>query len=302
MSDLILHHYWQSPYADKIRRLLGFKGLDWKSVIIPMVMPKPDLTCLTNGYRKTPVLQIGADIYCDTDLIARTIDRLHPDPPLFPDDTEALSMMLGPWQQELFYLCVRVAGASAPVFPPGFIEDRATMVEVPLTREKVIRDAPAHKEQLRAKLTLLDSHLGSRKFVLGDSASLADFSFHHPVNALNLIPQTQPILAPYEHLRAWMGRVEAFGFGNLTEIESEEAVEAARTATPIAKGRADAGEPNGLKPGDRVEVVHENFGNDPVTGELVSSDVYEIAVRHRNERVGEIVVHLPREHYRVYRA
>jgi glutathione S-transferase len=301
MSELILHHYWQSPYADKIRRLMGLKGLNWKSVIIPMVMPKPDLTVLTNGYRKTPVLQIGADVYCDTDLIARTIDRLYPNPPLFPAGTEALSLMLGPWQQELFWLCVRVAGASAPIFPPGFIEDRATMVEVPLTRDKVIKDAPAQKEQLRAKLTLLDTHLATRKFVLGDAPGLADLSFHHPVNALNLIPQTQPILAPYANLRAWMQRVEAFGFGNLTEIESGEAVEAAKRATPAAQGRVDPDEPNGLKAGMAVCIVHESFGNDPVEGELVSSSVHEIAVRHRNERVGEMVVHLPREHYKVYR-
>ncbi len=301
MNDLILHHYWQSPYADKIRRLMGFKGLDWKSVIIPMVMPKPDLTVLTNGYRKTPVLQIGADIYCDSDLIARTIDRLYPEPPLFPGETESLSIMLTPWQQEFFWICVRVAGASAPVFPPGFVEDRATMVEVPLTRERFLKDAPAQREQLRAKLTLLDTHLASRKFVLGDKPTLADFSFHHPVNALSLIPQTQPILAPYENVRAWMTRIEAFGFGNLTEIESGEAVEAAKNATPAPAGSVDPGEPNGLKAGDTVQIVHESFGNDPVEGELVSSSVHEIALRHRNERVGEIVVHLPREHYKVYK-
>jgi glutathione S-transferase len=302
MSDLILHHYWQSPYADKIRRIMGFKGLEWKSVIIPMIMPKPDLTVLTAGYRKTPVLQIGADIYCDSDLIARTIDRLYPDPPLFAGNNEALTLMLGPWQQDLFFLCVRVAGATAPIFPPGFLEDRATMVEVPLTREKSIKDAPALKEQLRAKLTLLDAHLASRRFVLGDAPSLADFSFHHPVNALNLIPQTQPMLVPYANVRAWMERVEAFGFGNLTEIESSEAVEAAKNATPAAAGSVDPDEPNGLKAGDTVTIVHESFGNDPVEGELVSSSVHEIAVRHRNDRVGEVVIHLPREHYKVYRA
>ena len=71
--DLVLHHYPESPYAEKVRRILGFKGLAWKSVTIPMMMPKPDLLALTGGYRKTPVLQIGADVYCDTDLIARVL-------------------------------------------------------------------------------------------------------------------------------------------------------------------------------------------------------------------------------------
>ena len=63
MADLILHHYPTSPFAEKIRLVLGYKKLAWKSVIIPMIMPKPDVVALTGGYRKTPILQIGADIY-----------------------------------------------------------------------------------------------------------------------------------------------------------------------------------------------------------------------------------------------
>src|SRR5881397_2688581 len=146
MDDIILHHYWESPYAEKIRRILGFKDLAWRSVIIPMMMPKPDLTALTGGYRKTPVMQVGADIYCDTDLIARTIERLHPEPPLFPDDGTAISYMLGSWQQELFWLAVRTVGISAPVFPPGFVEDRAAMIDGGLSVESIRIGASAQRE------------------------------------------------------------------------------------------------------------------------------------------------------------
>ena len=62
MSELILHHYPSSPFAEKTRLMLGYKSLAWKSVIIPMIMPKPDVVALTGGYRKTPILHIGADI------------------------------------------------------------------------------------------------------------------------------------------------------------------------------------------------------------------------------------------------
>jgi glutathione S-transferase len=299
MSELILHHYWESPYAEKIRRVMGMKGLAWRSVVIPMVMPKPELTALTGGYRKTPVLQIGADLYCDTDLIARVIDGLHPHPSLFPADSASLCLMLGPWQQELFWLCVRTIGVSAPVFPPGFIEDRATMVDVPLTIDRVIADAPAQREQLRAKFDLLDTHLGRRLFVLGDRASLADLSFFHPLYAMKLIPQTTALLEPFAHLRTWMERIEAFGHGNLTDMTGAEAVAVAKAATPSPAGGVSPAEPNGLRPGDRVEVVHESFGNDPVSGHLVASSAHEIAVQHHNDRVGDVVVHLPREHYKV---
>ena len=79
---LILHHHDPSPFAEKIRVAFGIKHLAWRSVLIPMIMPKPDLTALTGGYRGTPVLQIGADIYCDSRLIMEVIEELFPSPPL----------------------------------------------------------------------------------------------------------------------------------------------------------------------------------------------------------------------------
>ena len=88
MSELILHHYDMSPYAEKIRLSLGLKGLPWRSVQTPMVLPKPDHFELTGGYRRVPVLQIGADIYCDTHLISRILDQVQPAPPLSPSGRE----------------------------------------------------------------------------------------------------------------------------------------------------------------------------------------------------------------------
>ena len=83
-SQIILHHYPQSPVSEKVRVVLGIKGLDWKSVEIPRLPPKPNLMPLTGGYRLTPVMQIGADIFCDSLAIIREIDRRHPTPTLFP--------------------------------------------------------------------------------------------------------------------------------------------------------------------------------------------------------------------------
>ena len=67
--DFILHHYDTSPFSEKVRLLFGLRDLAWKSVIQPTIMPKPELTPLTGGYRRIPVLQIGADVYCDSQVI-----------------------------------------------------------------------------------------------------------------------------------------------------------------------------------------------------------------------------------------
>src|SRR5690606_9967098 len=100
----ILHHYPISPFAEKARAMLGYKRLAWRSVEIPIVMPKPDLMALTGGYRKTPVLQIGADVYCDSLAIARVLDERHPEPAIFHAADAALDLAAGRWfDQHLFF-------------------------------------------------------------------------------------------------------------------------------------------------------------------------------------------------------
>ena len=84
MSEIILHHYPESPFAEKIRLILGFKRLRYRSVVIPMMLPKPDVIALTGGYRRTPILQIDSDIYCDTALIAEVLERIQREPTLYP--------------------------------------------------------------------------------------------------------------------------------------------------------------------------------------------------------------------------
>lgn len=79
-------------------------------VEIPVIMPKPDLMALTGGYRKTPVLQVGADIYCDTALICRLIDRSHPTRSVYPaDQTAALGAAVHWTDTFLFKVSVAVA-------------------------------------------------------------------------------------------------------------------------------------------------------------------------------------------------
>ena len=41
MSDVILHHYPFSPYSEKVRRMLAYAELDWKSVIHKEMPPRP---------------------------------------------------------------------------------------------------------------------------------------------------------------------------------------------------------------------------------------------------------------------
>ena len=89
-----------------------------------MVMPKPELMPLTGGYRKTPVLQIGADIYCDTRLIARELERRFPSLPSFPDGNRGMALALSHW-------------SDTALFEPGAGLSMAMTTQVP---EEVLAD------------------------------------------------------------------------------------------------------------------------------------------------------------------
>jgi glutathione S-transferase len=83
--------------------MLGYKNLAWKSVTIPMIMPKPDVVALTGGYRKTPILQIGADIYCDTALISDVLEHLQPMPSVYPEPSKGLARTLAHWADNTLF-------------------------------------------------------------------------------------------------------------------------------------------------------------------------------------------------------
>src|SRR5438309_2223685 len=129
-ETLILHHYDASPFSEKIRKSFGMKRLKWRAVEQPSMMPKPDLVPLTGGYRRIPVLQIGADVYCDTQLIVRVLERLHPAPTLYPGASEGTCHAWNLWADRLLFLPL-VAAVFAETWqflPPEFIADRTKML------------------------------------------------------------------------------------------------------------------------------------------------------------------------------
>jgi len=302
VTDIILHHYPTSPFAEKGRLLLGLKQLPWKSVLIPRVMPKPDVVALTGGYRRTPILQIGSDVYCDTALIAQKLEQLAPAPTLFPKAHAAAIHATCQWaDSQLFQTAVVIAfqpEVMAAAFASveemkTFAADRAAMRQGATARRTPLAEA---KPAMSLFLRHLDTQLSAgQRFLFGDAPTAADLSVYHPLWFLRARPLLLPWLAPYEAVGAWMERVAAIGHGSHSELTSGQAIEIAKTAKPAdVRPESDA---EGFDPGDRVKVLPTDYGLDPVAGELVACSSTEIAVRRRDARAGEVVVHFPRLHY-----
>ncbi len=303
MRELILHHYDLSPFAEKIRLALGRKGLNWRSVQTPMVMPKPDHLELTGGYRRVPVLQIGADVYCDTHLITRVLDRLQPEPPLAPPGLETVEHAVSRWAETTFMMVVLSFFGIGGIFPEEFVEDRRkTMVPPGTDLDAAAMVLPAKLLQIRSNLDRLETLLADgRAFLLGPEPSAADLSAFHPVMMLSLHERTAEQLAPFARVQAWCERVRAIGHGTPSALDSSDAIAIARDAVPDAF----AGEPvlpDGMQQGDPVLVIPDEYGSGNVAGALAAGGLDEIAVRRQTERAGELVVHFPREDYTVLAA
>lgn len=303
MSELILHHYPQSPFAEKARLLLGFKGLSWHSVLIPPVMPKPDFTALTGGYRKTPMLQVGADIYCDTAMIARRLEQEKAAPALFPQGLEMVAQGFAAWADSVVF-----AHSVALVFQPESLAVKFAKVPPELIkvlvadRSKLFSGGTAARLQLdQAKhqwpaiVSRIDQQLQHQAgdYLFGEP-SIADFALAHPLWFLKGSSVTAPLVDAYPAVAAWLDRVLGFGDGTSTQMSAEQAVDVARNATPAALPDEVFEDLNGFKPGQQVTICATDYGTDPVAGELLFAGRETLILRRTDERAGTVHVHFPR--------
>ncbi len=298
MAEIILHHYDASPFSEKVRIVFGIKQLAWRSVLIPNVMPKPLYTPLTGGYRRTPSMQIGADVYCDSQCIMRELERRFPTPTLFPDGGEGLHYALAAWTDKVFFMAAvgAIFGHIGDSVPKDFIDDRAMMSGTPFDLARMKAAVPVMHEQLRAHARLIETQLrDGRHFLFGAAPGLADAQVYHVTWWLRTAhPQAADLLDRLPKYRAWNARMHAIGHGARSEMTGEEALGIARDSIPETLPHTDPNEPNGLKPGDRIEVAADDYGRDFVRGELVRSSALDIALLRRDPELGEIVQHFPR--------
>ncbi len=305
MHDIIVHNYPQSPVAEKVRVGLGIKRLTWRWVEIPRIPPKPNLIPLTGGYRRTPVMQIGSDIFCDSQCILRELERRFPDPSYFPPGGAGMPWGVSRWTDgELFDLSVRlVMGAGVEQLPPELASDRARLYLGPGGDfHEIVGDLPHIQAQLRAELGWLEQRLDSgRAFILGEQPSLPDALAYAVVWFISgRWTGASEFFSEFPRLRAWRDRVAAIGHGTYSEMSAEYALSIARESEPSSPQASDEREPQGLKVGLQVAVAPVGDGGDPlVNGVVRSVDRETIAIDRHHPLVGTVCVHFPRAGYRV---
>jgi len=298
MADLILHHYPQSPVAQKIRFALGIADAGWHSVEIPRLPPKPLLTPLTANYRRTPVLQIGADVYCDSQTIIRAIAEAGHDDALFPRGCRGQAMALAGWAEtSLFDLAVRIVITSAiGSAPPEFIADRGSLYFEPDWSEAGLKAAlPAVILQLQAQLSWVDAMLAKTGYAVGEKLSYADAAFACIAWFLRgRWDGGAELLEPFPHLCRLEAMLGDIGEGQPTDLSGEEALAIAHAATPASPTGLYAGFDAGLTLGHQIKVRPRGASADPdVFGQLRYLDDTRISIDHISPETGPIAVHFP---------
>jgi glutathione S-transferase len=296
-SGIILHHYDASPFSAKVRQFLGLKGLDWHSVIMPNMMPKPDLVPLTGGYRRAPVMQIGADVFCDSQVILAEIERRHPEPKADIGPTWPVNL----WSDRLFFphTVAIIFGRLGDRVEPSFIADREKLSGRPFDVKGMMAAAGPARGQWRAHAAWIDRALvvAGTPYLTGDKPALVDLVAYMNIWFLSgSFPRlTETLLTGFDRLAAWRSRIAEVGEGIRTEMTGPEALRLACDAEPmplpIVHDRNDA---QSLDPGAAVLVAADDYGRDPIAGTLMAADAARIIIARDMPDLGRLHLHFPR--------
>jgi len=304
VQNIIVHHYWQSPVAEKVRVALGILDASWQSVEIPRIPPKPDLVLLTGGYRRTPVMQIGADIYCDSQCILQQLDHCFPEANFINAGQTIQTMGFAQWANgALFDHVVRIViGHDIDSLPPEFLQDRARLYFGPnWTKESISAGVSQSLAECESVFYWMQQTLAmGNEYLSGSKPTLIDVLCYYVVWFLRGRYANGPTtIAKYNGIDAWENRLQQIGYGQYQDLSSNEAIEIASHATPLAISD-DQAVTSGL--GQQVSIEPDSDGGDPaVEGKLAYVSANEIVVERQNERVGSIHVHFPRTGYRINR-
>ncbi|MEQ8264197.1 glutathione S-transferase family protein [Pseudohaliea sp.] len=303
MSDntFFLHHYEASPYAEKIRAMFGLARQAWGSVLTSPYPPRPDVDPLAGGYRRIPVAQVGADVFCDTALIATEVAALTGRAELAPTIADPGAQALaGRAEGDVFFAAItsapplkllgKLLSSAGPLGTLRFIRDRTGMMKGASTQPP--RGAEAGR-LFDAYLADLDVHLADRDWLGGDQPGYADFCAYHPIWLAQSVGGAGT-LGRYAAVGTWLDRMASLGHGERREMTPEQAFAEAAESNPRALPD-DPGAHEAM--GSEVTIAPDDYARIGVTGTLVAATGERYILARESERLGTLHVHFPREGY-----
>ncbi|KAK4514195.1 Homeodomain-like protein [Mucor velutinosus] len=307
VQDVILHWYPESPFSQKVAWVLNYKKIDYKVVLIDRCEPRPLRRPLDGGYRKTPILQIGNHVYCDTKAIFLAIEKYFPENSLYPKLTtnpdvssEAVARGLTVWMDNTLFFNV-VSQIPLKALDETFIKDRNDLVGGRFNVDVMAAAAPFMKATLKAEFSVAESILGDKTWVLDtETPSLVDFSLSMlTFFCLNLVGEKwvqTNLKSIYEHMARVMSTSSWDATESRLKLTEEEAVEVLKRheSDTLAEGFEIHSSILPIELGQLVSVTPLDTGKIPVTGTLIRSTVDETVISYKNtEHNTTSIIHFP---------
>ncbi|MEM1402705.1 MAG: glutathione S-transferase family protein [Pseudomonadota bacterium] len=300
-TSMILHHYEASPYAEKIRLMFGHTNSSWASLTSPAWPPRPNVDPLSGGYRRIPIAQVGADIFCDSWLIAKEISAATDCKELDPASVEGdAKTLMDKAELEGFFSAItsvpptKLLGTMLRNFGPigayRFVKDRSGILKGGTTKPETGDGAKAVMSEI---FSTLDGMTANREWLSGDGPSIADLTVYHPIwlhlNCGGAFPKEA------KNALAWFDRVAAIGEGDRKEIGQADAFAAARDNDP--RPLPESMNIGDLELGATVRVAPQDYGVVPVTGSLAAATEERLILAREADDFGTVHVHFPRTGY-----
>jgi len=240
-------------------------------------------------------MQIGADIYCDSQLIVRELERRFPEPTLFPQGDQGLAHANAMWtDRTIFQAAVAIIfGGLGDKVPAAFVNDRTALSGRSFDPAAMQAALPHMEAQMRAHIALLSDQLADRRrFLTGEHPRLVDANGYYNLWFIrSAFPPAASLFESMAHVPEWLERVKAIGHGERSAMSREDALDIARTTEPMVGTVAPR---DAELEAMRVTVAADDYGRDAINGVLVGSSEHHVPTSREDPSTGQGGVHFPR--------
>lgn len=225
---ITLYQFSTSPFTEKVRRALNYKGLKFDVHEVARAKVPAGEYKHVSPTGKFPAIQDGEQTVWDSTDIIYHLEAAHDGPSLIPADSReaALAHAIEEWADESLYfyeMTMRLAwehnldaaleefAAGMPGVPketlrPLILDSVGKLVEAQgvgrKPREQVVSD-------VERSFQALDDMLEGRDWLCGDALSYADLAVIAQVNALLYAQEGVAALAKTSNIEAWIAHVDA---------------------------------------------------------------------------------------------
>ena len=298
-TALILHQYDISPFSQKAQKMMGLKGLSWQSVEMPMIAPKPHVEALTGGYRGTPVLQIGRDVFIDNWMIARALDAFDASGPAINAQGGLREAALYAWGERLFTPLLHAAlAAYQSEWDADFLADRKRVFP-DVDFDTLDVSDPDRRSQVRAYLGTVEAQLGLDQDFLGgaqaDSCDIHVWGMAWMIHSA--LPALMPIVETFPRLTDWYERMSALGTGHREDAEIDVAWQALKDGPARPLPETPDQEPLSPWVGEMVDISAGSADRGSASGRLLAVDHEQVVLGVEPMSGDEAQVWFPRFGY-----